>query len=179
MKDNRQGGNISAAGRKSKSKNVRRVSGAGILSGRGYGRKSGPFPFFHGTPDHPEKRVRPDLFEVGDFKMFSSVPFFQLLAEPSKFITQLAGGDRDLLARSSRSDLFPVETIASVMCFFPDKQEIDRDRRLGPRMPFEPVELGMISVAGGFSEQDFLGQQRFTPKRHESLRIQIFRVQTP
>jgi len=46
-------------------------------------------------------------------------------------------------------------------------------------MRLKPNKLRVMAVAFGFAAQDLLRQQRFAPKRDESFRIKIFRVQSP
>jgi hypothetical protein len=63
--------------------------------------------------------------------------------------------------------------------FLPNPQKIQADGLSGGGVDFEAVELGMISVTFRFSRQNFLRQERLSPKRQEAFGIEILRVKRP
>jgi hypothetical protein len=78
-----------------------------------------------------------------------------------------------------KADLRAVEVVAAPGRFLLHDGQIVGNGLLGMMVFFEAIQLGVIIVAPGFSAQDGLGQQAFTPTAKQTLAVDIFGVNGP
>lgn len=96
-------------------------------------------------------------------------------------VLELPPGDLEGVGAYPRraADLLAVEAIAAARGFGVDFLEIGGNVAARGRGILEAPELGMVLVALGLTLQHGLSQQRFAPERHETLGIQVSRMQRP
>jgi hypothetical protein len=89
---------------------------------------------------------------------------------------QLARTHRDSSNSPDRADPGLVEAIATFDRLGMHSGEIRVYGEARLRMRFETLQLRMAGVAARLAAEYCSGQQRLSPKRNESLRIQILRM---
>lgn len=107
-------------------------------------------------------------------------------AAPSELLHQMAPLERKLLARhrngphpARRADLAAIERVAATIRLGVYLRPIRIDGRSRKGVRAKPLELRMVPVAAGFAAQECLCEQRFAPKRDESLGIEVAWMQAP
>src|SRR5262245_41992429 len=95
------------------------------------------------------------------------------------FVKQLAASFRQLAVEFTSANLGSVKFIAAPCSFDLDFSQVSSQSGGWIGQFEKPMKLWMIFVAVCFPMQNFLCQQRLAPKRHESSRIEMFRMQRP
>ena len=96
-----------------------------------------------------------------------------------QFKFQLAASNRDRDATPFARDLGSVEVVASRRGLIGNGPQITADCRARILAGSESIQLRMKTVALGFTEQHFLGEQTFSPQCDESNAVKEGRVQRP
>ena len=77
------------------------------------------------------------------------------------------------------TDLTPVESISAIACLLGDRAQVRVDRDARPPAASEPEQLRMMPVSDRHPSQHGARQQPLSPQGHESLRIEVLRMQCP
>src|SRR5262249_36144080 len=92
---------------------------------------------------------------------------------------KLAARFVDLTAKSAMPDLGFVELIVPALRLFGNACQKRRHCFERARVRLKADQLRMPNETAGFVFQNFLSQQRLTPRRNQSLRVEITRMQCP
>jgi hypothetical protein len=103
----------------------------------------------------------------------------QLFQKPTPFVLQLTIGGENALDGDFAAKLGVIELVAARQCLCPNHGEVMIDGGARSRAQPEPLQLRMPPVALGMTAKDFAREQRFSPKRDETLRIEILGVKRP
>src|SRR3954465_5760407 len=103
----------------------------------------------------------------------------QLLHQPSPLVFKLPFGHWNPPRNAGLPELRAVEVIGARERLGMDTAEIDIDRSARSAAGAEALELGVMAIADGAPVKDMPREERFTPERHQALRIQVLRVQRP
>ena len=103
----------------------------------------------------------------------------QFCPEVFPFIEQLAARFLYLRAASLTRDLPGIELVAATRCLLCQAGEKRCDDRERFRMRLKPHKLWMMPVAPGGAREHLLREQRLTPRRYQSLGIEVARMYRP
>ena len=136
-------------------------------------------PLRNWTGDHLKQRVRRRHWDrqVATIDERTSTP--QLFQKPTPFVLQLAIGDGNALDGGFAAKFGVIELVAARGCLCANYGEVTVDGGARGRAQPEPLQLRMLAVAVGMATKDFAGEQCFSPKRDETLRIEILGVKRP
>jgi plasmid stabilization system protein ParE len=95
------------------------------------------------------------------------------------FEKQLAARLDQLAGETRRRNLIRVESVPPPIRFFGQHREISRDGFYRFRLRLESGKLRVARVPARFAAQNFLRQQSFPPRRHQSFRIEMTRMNRP
>ena len=103
----------------------------------------------------------------------------QLFQKPTPFVLQLAVSGENALDRNFAAKFGVIELVAARQCLCANRGEVTVDGGARSRAQPESLQLRMLPVAIGTAAKDFAGEQRFSPKGDQTLRIGIFGVKRP
>ena len=106
-------------------------------------------------------------------------PCLQLAKQVLPLVFELARGTADPKAAADRAHLAAIEGVTTRLRLPQHRSQEGVDGRAREWVCLESMELRMVAVAPGFAAQDRARQQRFSPQRHEALRIKIFGMEGP
>ena len=92
-------------------------------------------------------------------------------------IGQLTRADRNRINRPDRADLGTVKGISAFAGLVMDCGEVGIDRQARVPMRLETLKLRMVGVPARLAAKDSPGQQRLTPKRNQTLRVEVLGIQ--
>jgi hypothetical protein len=138
-----------------------------------------PFPCFFSPGDGLEEGMGNRMDQR--FVPFVSlrVPCSQFSLQMAPFVCNLSRAEIYLFAFFCVRDLGSVEPVPPPVCFLQDLTQIATDGQDRIRAGAEPVQLGMGCIPLCFAEEDFLGQEAFSPERCQSQSVQILWVYRP
>jgi len=103
----------------------------------------------------------------------------QLAQQMLPLVLELPGRADDADPTANRPDLAGIERIASATRFQQNRGQVCVDRRSWRVVLPKSMQLRVAAITPGFASQHRLRQQGFSPKRHETLRIQVSRMDGP
>jgi hypothetical protein len=103
----------------------------------------------------------------------------ELGGEVQPLVFELPTCDRKLLDCANPIDFFFVEVISAANRLCVNRTKVNPNVDCRRRRPEKSRELRVIPVAARPAGKHCLGEQSFTPQRHQALWVKVFRVQRP
>ena len=137
------------------------------------------FPCLHVPRDHAKDRMRLRSAGPDPPTMQAGVPALELIEQMLPFVRDLSRGRCDHDGSAHRPDLAGVERISAAFGLEQHRGQISVDCRARRGMRLEAEQLRMMTIASRLLAQYGACQQPLAPERHQTLRVEVFRMKRP